>query len=220
MLLCPKCDKPIPPENINFSTDVAVCGGCRSVLSVSSVVRGYKGEAETDTPFDPAAAPPGTWYRDNGVETVVGATTRTRAAILLVVFFLAWSGGTLGGIYGSQVVSGKFDLVQSLFGLIFLAGSCALGSFALLSYWGRVEVTMKQQSLRVFVGVGSMGWSKTVDPATVKSVSEDWAGWSRGKRPQRSIVLSGATTIKFGSLLTMERRQFVMKALKNALRPA
>lgn len=221
MMLCPTCGRPIPPEDINIAQDVAMCRACNAVMSVSGAVHGTNAPVSSPTPivFDPAAPPPGAWYHDDGVETVIGATTRSPAAVFLVPFFLVWGGGSLGGIYGSQIASGKFDPILSLFGLIFVAGSCAIGSFAMMSLCGKVEVRMRQGQGTVFVGVGPFGWRKRFETPGTVAVREDWAGWSRGKRPQRSIIVEGVERLKFGSMLTSERRAFVMEGLRRVLNP-
>ena len=50
----------------------------------------------------------------------LGATTRSPIAFFLVPFMCVWSGGSLGGVYGSQVLNGEFDLGISLFGIPFI----------------------------------------------------------------------------------------------------
>lgn len=57
---------------------------------------------------------------DNGFE--ISATTESPIAFFLVPFMLVWSGGSLGGIYGTQIANGHFNLFLSLFGIPFCNG--------------------------------------------------------------------------------------------------
>src|SRR4051812_18688409 len=84
----------------------------------------------------------------------VSVSTRSVLAVFLVPFMCVWSGGSLGGIYGSQVMQGQFDLMRSLFGLPFLIGSVVLGSLTLMAVAGRVHVQVKGNDGSVFIGVG------------------------------------------------------------------
>ena len=42
---------------------------------------------------------------------------------------LIWSGGSLGGIYGTQIANQEFSLLQSLFGIPFIIGTINLWFF-------------------------------------------------------------------------------------------
>jgi hypothetical protein len=53
----------------------------------------------------------------------IGATTRSWMALFMIPFTCVWSGMSLGGIYGKQVSSGRFDPGSSLFGVPFLIGN-------------------------------------------------------------------------------------------------
>lgn len=216
MMLCPTCGQPIPVDDINIAADTAMCRGCRLVVAVSSVVHGTRAVAPAPV-IDLASPPRGAYYRDDGVETVIGATTRSGMALFLVPFMAIWSGGSLGGIYGSQIVKGQFDLTTSLFGIPFLLGTLLLGSIALMSVGGRVEVRLRHGEGTVFTGFGPLGRKQHFDAAGVRIVREDYAGWSSNRQPRQSIVLEGAERLAFASLLSEPRRYFVKEALRQSL---
>ncbi len=105
-LLCPKCRREIPLEDVNVSTDIALCRQCNQPWSYAELV-----EESNEQAFDPTRPPRGAWFRQNparGFE--VGATTRNAGAFFLVPFMCVWSGFSLGGIHGSQIVKGHFNL--------------------------------------------------------------------------------------------------------------
>ena len=66
-------------------------------------------------------------------------------AFFLVPFMCVWSGGSLGGIYGSQFFQSKFDLSMSLFGIPFVLGTLLFGSFALMTVCGKVVVSIRER---------------------------------------------------------------------------
>ena len=80
------------------------------------------------------------------VETMDGfrltLSTRSCIAIFLVPFTLVWAGGSLGGIYGTQIAKGEFNWMMSLFGLPFLVGSVALIGLTVMSVCGRTVVEL------------------------------------------------------------------------------
>jgi hypothetical protein len=97
------------------------------------------------------------------VETMDGfrltLSTRSCIAIFLVPFTLVWAGGSLGGIYGTQIAKGEFNWMMSLFGLPFLVGSCFLIALTVMSVAGRtiVELAGGKFSIRT----GALGVYRT-----------------------------------------------------------
>ena len=97
------------------------------------------------------------------VETMDGfrltLSTRSCIAIFLVPFTLVWAGGSLGGIYGTQIAKGEFNWMMSLFGLPFLVGSCFLIALTVMSVCGRtiVELAGGKFSIRT----GALGVYRT-----------------------------------------------------------
>ena len=97
------------------------------------------------------------------VETMDGfrltLSTRSCIAIFLVPFTLVWAGGSLGGIYGTQIAKGEFNWMMSLFGVPFLLGSVALIGLTVMSVCGRtiVELAGGKFSIRT----GALGVYRT-----------------------------------------------------------
>ena len=65
-----------------------------------------------------------------------------------------WSGFSLGGIYGSQIAAGEFNLGLSLFGIPFVLGTLFFGSLAVMTVRGKVVIAVDRNAGRIFTGVG------------------------------------------------------------------
>ncbi|MBI4602928.1 MAG: hypothetical protein HY721_13305 [Planctomycetes bacterium] len=213
---CPKCGEEIASNDVNVATDAAWCARCNEVFALSSLLGKGREEAE-DAPHDVPSEPPrGAWFRKDADGWELGATTRGAAAFFLVPFMGVWSGVSLGGIYGTQIANGQFNLVLSLFGLPFLAGTVFLGSMAVMTICGKVRVRVRQglgQGLgQVFVGAGVIGWRKRFDPKAIRRVLEKDTSGTRSA--STSIVLEGEERIVFGSPLSEARRYFMVQVLR------
>ncbi len=211
---CPNCGQALQASDINIEKDIAKCSQCNHVFVVSEALFKVNTPVEDLKSFDLDDVPKGAWFTTDFHNTMIGATTRSAIAFFLVPFMLVWSGGALGGIYGSQILSGEFDLMMSLFGIPFIVGSLIFWTFALMAVWGKVEVTFDKTGGQVFTGLGKIGvkknflWSE-VDRIEESNFSFKYPG-SRGYQ----IVMEGKKRISFGSGLNEERRYYVYMALK------
>lgn len=206
---CPTCAVPLLPENINLHTDLALCKGCGNLARPSEL-------ADDDfTPVTLTRPPKGAWYRQTMSETVIGATTRNPGAFFLIPFTFVWAGGSMTGIYGSQIQSGEFSLVMSLFGLPFLVGSIVLIATTLMSVCGKVEVRLRDRQGVIFVGVGGLGWKRRIHLDHIDTITEH--GWSGANYPGHQgsgILLQGRSRLRFATNLNEPRRHFMLNALK------
>jgi len=208
-LHCPSCDALVGAATLNVAKDIGICGGCQNVFTISEAVRAGRAELATFTEGPPSGAA----LVDTAGGFMVKATTRHPAAFLLVPFMLMWSGLSLGGIYGSQIASGHFHMALSLFGLPFLIVSAWLWPMALMSVAGKVRVSVRGEVAEVFVGVGPVGWRRRFlwDAVTAVRVEDP---------KQERIVLQGGargTGLRFGTALSVERREFMVSALRSKL---
>jgi hypothetical protein len=173
---CPKCQSRIPNENINIVTDVAQCEECKFLFKVSENLSSSKStehKEEKDASFNISNPPKGAWISEKSDALVIGATTRSPAAFFMVPFMLVWSGVSLGGIYGNQIVEGRFDLSTSLSGLPFILGSVLFWGFALMFVIGKVEVTLDYTGGKIFTGMGKLGLTKRFQLDEIISVAEE-----------------------------------------------
>ncbi len=205
---CPNCRAVIPPEGINVQTDLAQCKACGHVEHLSELV---------DADFDAQvlqSPPPGAWYQQTMAEHVLGATTRSPVAFFLVPFMCVWSGFSLGGIYGTQLMKGQFNLTTSLFGIPFILGSVLFWTVALMAIWGKVEIRLRDQLGTIFVGIGRLGWRRTFNWDDVETITEEGTKMNYPGGQGAGIALSGRTKLVFGSNLNEARRYFILNALK------
>lgn len=211
---CPLCRSAIAMDDINVATDIALCRRCGKTFSLSELV----GSSTIATP-DLASPPNGAWFENTGDGIRVGATTRSWMALFLIPFTCVWSGMSLSGIYGTQISSGRFDPTSSLFGLPFLLGSVVLIGYCAMTIAGKVEVSQRGESLAVFTGVGWLGWTRRYSCSDFSSAREDSRrnGWNWNHQGVL-IVLEGKRRAAFGTMLTEERRYFVLSALRQMLR--
>ena len=217
-IICPNCDSLIDSGQLNVETDVAVCRKCNEGFQLSALIAAGQDAEEVDL----VNPPRGVWFVNEITGWTVGATTRSPIAFFLVPFMCVWSGFSLGGIYGSQIVAGEFNLLMSLFGIPFILGTLLFGSLAVMTVVGKVVVSVDRNFGRVFTGVGRIGYAQDFDWNTITRIEEDGLGYHHaGSTSGLVIALIGATRIKFGSMLTDARRYFLLQALRKqlAMRP-
>ncbi|MDC1067579.1 hypothetical protein OAQ99_00315 [Candidatus Kapabacteria bacterium] len=208
---CPKCNSGIKSEYINIQSDIARCSACNNVFVISESLN-----STFDYNFNIQDSPNGTWIISDYNNTTIGASTRSAIAFFLVPFMLIWSGASIGGIYGSQIYNAKFDLLLSLFGIPFLIGSIIFWSLALMSIWGKVEITLNSQGGKIFKGIGKVGLKKRFDWADISKISEKSSHFRNSKRGT-SIFFEGAKRISFGSTLNDERRYYLISAIRKTI---
>lgn len=212
---CPLCQRAIPPEQVNMSADKGYCPSCDQPFALSDTGDGDPGRDDSRLLETP---PGGTWIRQELEGTVIGASTRSAGAFFLVPFVLAWGGGSLGGIYGSQLLRGEFDLLKSLFGLPFLAGTVFLSILTLMAVAGRIEI-LTGRGACLFVGVGPLGWRRPFEWAQVTAIRNE------GPDPRQRGGQSGKLRIEFkeglpltvGVGLPPARQRFLVAALRREL---
>ncbi|MBM3867614.1 MAG: hypothetical protein FJ384_01615 [Verrucomicrobia bacterium] len=158
---CPDCGLPIAAVDLAPAQGVAVCRFCEKPFPMTA--------CQTAIPFEqrnivPVMTPP---KGVDLVETMDGfrltMSTRSCIAIFLVPFTLVWAGGSLGGIYGTQIAKGEFNWMMSLFGLPFLVGSFFLIGLTVMSVAGRSVVELAAGRLTVRTGALGVYRKKSAD---------------------------------------------------------
>lgn len=209
---CPTCSALIQNDNINIQTDLAKCHSCSAIFKVSETIGTYNSDG-----FDMDNSPKGTWLRRESNQIIIGATTKSPVAFFLVPFMIVWSGGSLGGIYGMQIIKGEFDLFTSLFGIPFLIGSIIFWSLALMAIWGKVELTLDNKGGKVFTGIGTLGLIKKFTWSEISTVREKQYNINYPGSQGGSILLEGKRRISFGLGVKESRRYYLLRALKEII---
>ena len=209
---CPKCNRLLDSEDVNVGTDTAFCRDCDEAFALSKLVHREKAAA-----VDLNQPPKGTWFEKTFDGFIAGSTTRHPVAFILVPFMCVWSGGALGGIYGSQIATGEYSIILSLFGLPFVLGSVLFWSLALMAVCGKVTVTVDSHEGVVFTGVGSLGRRKRFNWFNMTAVREEASQMNRPGSRGSCVILEGKERIKFGSGVRDDRRYFLLQALRKML---
>lgn len=192
-----------------MARDLALCRRCGENFSYADRIQ----ESESNA-MDLTRPPKGAWFRQHGRNQEAGASTRSAGAFFLIPFTLAWSGLSLGGIYGTQLHEGEFQPSLSLFGLPFLVGTCFLVPTALMMVCGRVIVRRRGGEGEIFTGIFGLGWRRRFRWSDVKTIKFGRASWRQNYQPVRQIFLEADRTLKFGSGLSEERQNFLLAAVR------
>lgn len=214
-LTCPKCHGEIPLEDVSVSKDLALCRPCSQTFSFAELAQ----DRDLDD-VDISRPPKGAWYDKRGNDFEVGATTRSAIAFFLVPFTALWSGGSMAGIYGSQIVKGHFELGNSLFGIPFLIGTMFLVPFTLMTVVGKIAVRGSGDNGCVFIGIWRIGWTRRFRLSEVSQIKSSLTKWRQNERYMPLIEIVAKTPIRFGSQMSEVRRDFFLAVLKRRVRPA
>jgi hypothetical protein len=210
-VVCPRCHSAVPLEDVNVANDIALCRKCAYNFSFADALCDSEVEA-----VDLSKPPKGIWYKrlPNGFE--LGASTRSAVAFFLVPFMMVWSGFSLGGIYGTQIVKGHFNLGMSLFGIPFFLGTLLFGSIAIMTVCGKFCVRADGNNGEVFVGVGSLGYRKKFRWDKVRDIRVETKRNSDGGS-YKQILISADEQIKIPNVPD-SRVSFFLAALRQLRR--
>jgi len=212
-ITCPACRSAISTDDVNVSTDIALCRRCDKTFSFAELAL-----ASTAPTANLSMPPRGAWFEQYPGGFRVGATTRSWGALFLVPFTCVWAGGSLGGIYGTQFLHHRFNLGTSLFGIPFLLGSCMLITMCLITVAGKIELTLRDDQLSIFTGVGLIGWTRRYLWSDFSLVREQMGGSNfNSNRRGPSLALEGKRKASFGGSWNDERRYFVLNVLRSML---
>lgn len=193
-------------DDVNVATDLALCRSCGNT-SAFSVVTG-----SSEISLAALAKPPRCVKieRDFSGATVITYRKLSRVLVFLIPFTAFWSGLSMWGIYGNQFRKGEFDLEQSLFGLPFLLGTVVLLSIITFLFAGKWRITLKKGVGTVFVGVGTLGWTRTFSYNRDTLVSMRMTNVRVNEVSQKGILIRNETAdLVFGTMLKEDAKQFI-----------
>jgi hypothetical protein len=229
---CPRCKSVIPSEDVNVANDIAFCRKCNLSHRLSDLSSGVT----VDENVDASRPPDGTWFQRNGAGTTIGSTHRSVGqafGLLLVTLF--WNGivsvfvlmtlaSTLKHLglsipywFPAPNMNGKaIPLGMTLFLWLFLTPFIAIGFAMLMAFFsclaGRTELQIQGGQCVLFTGIGSLGRRKRFSISAVKDVRIEDKRWrdsdGDSRRNTQIVIDTNEKAIKFGSMLTNERRQF------------
>lgn len=239
---CPKCGRAIDAADVNVGRDIAFCRPCNLTCELSALTR----NTFLDPNVDLGNPPPGAWYRDNGMEKIIGASGRSASGAIgtfliaafwngIVSIFVALAIASTLGHLGVRVPDwmpnpnskdgGAMSVGMTIFLWVFLTPFLLIG-FAMIGAFlgciaGRLEIVVTDVKGILYRGIGPIGRRRQFNVADVNAVRID-EKQTRGKNGvsyTKTIVIdmTGGKPISFGSSLKDERRNFVAAALKAVL---
>jgi len=232
---CPECEALIETDAINIDEGVALCRACGALSRLSDVVSGSSLQHRLEQP-----PPTGCSIERVGRNVHISATMRSLGGFLGLLFVtLFWNGivsvfvlVALSGLYAHLVgpVPDWFpapeqdepqSLGLSIFLCVFLIPFVTVGfcTFAAMlgTLFGKVRVMIGPHEARVYTGAGILSWRTRFDPAAVLSVSESTPKWQSDNNNNLVIKIVADRTVKFGSLLSEERREWLQAVLQKML---
>jgi hypothetical protein len=221
---CPKCHARIATADINVKFNAGLCRKCHEVVLLPQV--------EASLGLNVNRPPDGCTYRElaglSGGFAVTASTVSWMVA-LVIPFACIWCSGiaTIGSfIFFPDGPRSAVPHNQSVFGTIFMvafltpfvaAGLMMIGVCAVM-LWGHVTVSVEGNEGRLFIGVGRFGWARRfawneiTQVALMAEYNED------GKpSPLGVLVRARGRPLKFGRLLTQQRRDFLLGVLRQRL---
>jgi hypothetical protein len=229
----------IPSEDINVARDVAYCRECNLSSSLSQLTQG----GELISGIDLSRPPAGAWSRNEGGDTIIGATHRSIGTALgALIFGLFWNGivsvfvyaalvGTLQHLHISiphrfpklEKDADSMPLAMVIFLWIFLTPFILIGLTMIATFFsalfGRTEIRIGNSQGTLFVGIGPIGRRKRFDARDVKDVRlVDTPTRNSSSNTNIVIETREGKQIKFGSMLKDERKRFVAAAVSRAVR--
>ena len=188
---------PIETADLAPAQGLAVCRFCEQPHPLAACQAAVPFEKRSNVPEQ--AVPKGVTLEDTMDGFRLTLSTRSCLAFFLVPFTLFWVGGSLGGIYGTQVAKGQFNLMMSLFGLPFLAGSVFLVAVTVMTVAGRCVIELKGGKFSV--RLGAFGVYRTQSAAWEHVLSCRLTEASRRGRDSYTITYQVEVAVKGGKPL-------------------
>ncbi len=241
-ITCGECGAAIAGEDVNVAADTAYCRACGALSRPSRMLA--DAEAGVDTALDdvPSGCVVEEGFGYGRTLRVSGRSVTGAGEALFVALF--WNG--IVSIFVSLAVPGTLRLAGvgvpawfpvpgarrdgfitsvglAVFLWLFLLPFFAMGlmfmGLAVVSLFGHVSVRIGPDGGRVFTGVGPVGWARRFDPAAVESVAVGLARWQQNDRSVPAVVISRRARgpLRFGTMLTAERRAWLVAATRKAL---
>lgn len=232
-VVCLSCSREIPEADVNVGEGVAFCRACGHLSQLAEILNATPESGRVRSFDNP---PAGCRIRDDGMETRVIASARSGASALGIafacvfwngivsVFVLIALGGTIQAIAGSlpswfpSPGNMGMPLGVVLFLWVFLLPFIGIGLMLfgtmLTHMGGRCEVRLRGTEGVLFTGVGPFGWKRRFDAGDIKSIRLGKTTWSQNDERQPCILIEANRTIRFGSVLPAERREWMASALR------
>jgi hypothetical protein len=241
--VCPACGQPIATQDINIGQGVALCRSCGTLSRLADVVdQSAGGQVSITSP--PSGCD---YEDQIGGGVIISAAHRAIGSALgVLVFCLFWNGivsifvlFAIAGVYthffgplpawfpvprGSGHKGGPgpdMPWGTTLFLCIFLIPFVTIGLAYIFIFLtlllGRVKVIVEGDDGRIRTGFGPFKWTRRFDASAVTRVTAGQTKYMVNNQTRPLIILEADRTIKFGSMLPNERREWMLGALRMRL---
>ena len=232
---CPACDGPLPAQSLNLAEGVALCPACGRLTRLGELI-------DHERPSDEVLNQPPRGCRliNDAGDTVLRVSLRSFTGFFgSLAVCLFWNGIVsvflviaLGGLYTNLIGplpawfpapdgDEPMGLGMALFLCLFLTPFFTIGSLffgaVVMCAAGRTEVRVSGAQGRVKTGVGRIGVWRSFDASRVRSVTEGLSKWQSNGREKELIEIQADRTIRFGTMLTDAKRQWLIAALRKLL---
>ena len=242
MQSCPDCDESLTADAINIKEGVALCPKCGQLARLS--VLNHSDRTVQKILSQP---PKGCLVVSLGEGVIATASLGSFSGFLITAgCALFWNGLVsvfvllaVAGLYtnligplpawfpvelteGKPVLNGEpMDLGTTLYVCVFLipfviVGAGMIGA-VLIGLIGKVEVVIDELDSYVSIGAGIVKWKRRFDPHQVRAIRFGTTAWRSDDGPSKLIELSADQTIKFGSLLQLDRMEWLRVVLRELL---
>ena len=205
-LHCLHCGAEIPLDDVNVATDLALCRACGKTMAFSMI-----SGANAISPENLSTPPRSVRVADSfGNETQITYHRLSPILLFLVPFTLFWSGGSIGGIYGTQIAKGHFEMGQSLFGVPFLVGTVILLGVIIFLAFGKWIITLDRGMGTVYLGVGPFGYTRRFNYNSDTTVALAPSSTTQNGRPLLAIcVRTDETNFLFGAMIKDDAKRYI-----------
>ena len=197
---CPECGLPIEVADLAPAQGVAVCRFCEKPYPLAACQQAVPYEQRNIVPEQ--VLPKGVTLAETMDGFRLTLSTRSCIAFFLVPFTMFWAGGSVGGIYGTQIAKGEFNLWISLFGLPFLVGSIFLIAITMMAVAGRCVVELAGGKFSIRTGAlgvyrtQSAAWDDVVSCRLTEATSRGRSSYTTTY--QVEVEVEGGKPLKFG----------------------
>jgi hypothetical protein len=233
---CPDCDSVIPFESVNIKEGVAACEVCRKVFKLSELNWSHRSREEILTEI-PSGCSAVSWGQSlvliasmrsipsflgllgaslfwNGINSVFLSIALAGLWANLIGPIPAWlpiPGGLRGGkpVMNDEPMSLGSTLFLCMFLIPFVVIGIGLITMTMINLVGRVKVVVDQMDSHVSTGIGFLSWKKRFDAANIENVRMIRTQADADSPFTAEIALMGDRTLKFGSGLPAERREWL-----------
>lgn len=141
------------------------------------------------------------------------ASTVDSTSWVLVVVFLVLGSSVAIGLYGTEIVTGQWDWLESLMGLPILAGALLAGWQGMMRAWGSISVERDGDVGRIRQGAGWLMITRRFQWVDIWTAEEEVVA-----NVKRIALKRHAGDIRFGGLLNEARRQYLIAVIREGLR--